>query len=431
MQKCRFPRTAVPLVLSLVLLIIATPHQAFGYEARPLVLNPTSVAFGSVTVGSSQTQVEGVTNTRSYPIVIRQAAISGTGFSLSGLNLPLQLSSKQTATLNLGFTPPSAGSFSGTLQISFKVFYGGRWRYGTVSAALSGSGTGASQGQLTASPTSMNFGSVQVSKTNTLPLTLTNSQSTTVQVSQLAASGTGFSVSGFTLPINLSAGQSVTLSASFTPPASGTDSGSITVTSNANNPSLSVSLVGSGAVSGQLAVSPTTLSFGTVNVGSSKNMTGTLSASTNSVTVSSASWNGPGFSVSGLSFPVTLAAGQSLPFTVTFAPQSSGSASGLVSFVSNAGNSPSNESLTGSGAQATQHSVGLSWSPDASTVQGYYVYRGAQSGGPYARISTLLPSTAYTDTAVVSSQTYFYVVTALGTNSLESGYSNEATAVVP
>jgi fibronectin type 3 domain-containing protein len=105
--------------------------------------------------------------------------------------------------------------------------------------------------------------------------------------------------------------------------------------------------------------------------------------------------------------------------------------SGTVSFLSNASNSPSNESLTGSGAQPTQHSVGLSWNPDASTVQGYYVYRGAQSGGPYSKVSTLLPSTSYTDTAVVSSQTYFYVVTALGTNSVESGYSNEAVATIP
>jgi hypothetical protein len=534
-QQFRAPWTAVGFVLLLVLLFIAVPHQAFGYEVRPLVLNPTNVSFGSVAVGSSQSQVESLTNTRQYSIVITQAAISGTGFSLTGLTLPLQLSSKQTATFNLGFTPPSAGSFSGTLQMSFKVFYGGRWRYGTVSAPLSGTGTGVSQGQLAPSPTSMNFGSVQVSKTSTLPLTLTNSQSTTVQVSQLTASGTGFSVSGFTLPINLSAGQSVTVNVNFTPPASGTDNGSVTVTSNANNTSLSVSLAGTGTVSGQLAanptsmnfgsvlvnktstlsltltnsqtttlqisqlaasgtgfsvggftlpinlsagqsvtvsvnftppasgtdngsvtvtsnaynpslsvslsgtgtssgqlaVSPSTLSFGTVNVGSSKNMTGTLSASSNSVTISSASWNGPGFSVSGISFPVTLAAGGSLPFTVTFAPQTGGSATGLVSFVSNASNTPTNENLSGSGAQVTQHSVALSWNPDASTVQGYYVYRGSQSGGPYTKISSLLGSTSFTDSTVGSSQTYFYVVTAMGTNSVESGYSNEAVATVP
>jgi hypothetical protein len=147
--------------------------------------------------------------------------------------------------------------------------------------------------------------------------------------------------------------------------------------------------------------------------------------------VSSASWNGTGFSLGGISFPVTIPAGQSVPFTVTFAPQTTGPVNGTVSFLSNASNSPTNETLGGSGVQATPHSVGLSWNPDASTVQGYYVYRGAQTGGPYAKISTLQPGTSYVDAGVLSGQTYHYVVTALGTNSQESAYSNEAVAVIP
>jgi hypothetical protein len=147
--------------------------------------------------------------------------------------------------------------------------------------------------------------------------------------------------------------------------------------------------------------------------------------------VSSASWNGTGFSLGGISFPVTIPAGQSVPFTVTLAPQTTGPVNGTVSFLSNASNSPTNETLGGSGVQATPHSVGLSWNPDASTVQGYYVYRGAQTGGPYAKISTLQPGTSYLDASVLSGQTYYYVVTALGTNSQESTYSNEAVAVIP
>jgi fibronectin type 3 domain-containing protein len=54
-----------------------------------------------------------------------------------------------------------------------------------------------------------------------------------------------------------------------------------------------------------------------------------------------------------------------------------------------------------------------------------------QSGGPYTKISALQTGTSYSDTTVASGATYFYVVTALGTNSVESGYSNEAMATVP
>jgi hypothetical protein len=182
---------------------------------------------------------------------------------------------------------------------------------------------------------------------------------------------------------------------------------------------------------GQLAISPTSMNFGTINVGANSSQSGTLTAGSSAITVSSASWNGTGYSLGGITFPVTVPAGQSVPFKVTFAPQASGNVPGRVSFLSDAGNSPSVEQWVGSGAQTGQRNVALTWNPDTSSVQGYYVYRGAQTGGPYLRISGLQAATNYRDSAVSSGQTYYYVVTALGTNSLESGYSNEAVADVP
>ena len=181
----------------------------------------------------------------------------------------------------------------------------------------------------------------------------------------------------------------------------------------------------------QLAVSPASMNFANIKVGNSQSQSGTLTAASSNVTVSTANWNGSGFSLSGITFPVTIPAGQNVPFTVTFAPQAAGNASGTVSFLSNATNSPTSEQLTGSGVQASSHTVSLSWNPDTSTFQGYYVYRGAQTGGPYTKISSLQPATAFTDATVASATTYYYVVTALGTNSVESGFSNEAVATIP
>jgi fibronectin type 3 domain-containing protein len=80
---------------------------------------------------------------------------------------------------------------------------------------------------------------------------------------------------------------------------------------------------------------------------------------------------------------------------------------------------------------AVPHSVSLSWMENSGTVQGYYVYRGGQSGGPYSRVSSLLSLSSYSDASVTSGSTYYYVVTAVGTNSQESGYSNEVQAVIP
>lgn len=184
---------------------------------------------------------------------------------------------------------------------------------------------------------------------------------------------------------------------------------------------------------GTLAVSPSSLSFGNVAVGGSSSLTGTLSATNANVVVSSAAWNGSGYSVSGITFPVTVAAGKSASYTVTFAPPAAGTSSGSISFLSNASDSSLQQSFTGGGTQTSgQYSVALSWNPSTSTVIGYNLYRGTQSGGPYSRLnSALLSATSYTDAGVQSGATYYYVSTAVNSSNVESGYSNQATAAIP
>jgi Abnormal spindle-like microcephaly-assoc'd, ASPM-SPD-2-Hydin len=184
---------------------------------------------------------------------------------------------------------------------------------------------------------------------------------------------------------------------------------------------------------GVLAVSPSTLNFGNIAVGSTSSLTGTLSASTADVTVSSASWSGSGYSVSGVTFPMSVAAGQSAQYTVTFTPPAAGSSPGSISFVSNASDASLKQTFSGAGTQTTgTHSVSLTWNPSTSTVAGYNLYRGTQSGGPYSRMnSALLPGTSYDDSAVQSGGNYFYVSTAVDASNNESAFSNEATAAIP
>jgi fibronectin type 3 domain-containing protein len=65
-------------------------------------------------------------------------------------------------------------------------------------------------------------------------------------------------------------------------------------------------------------------------------------------------------------------------------------------------------------------------------VAGYRVYRGTVSGGPYTLLNGSLVTVAtYTDTTVVSGQTYYYVTTAVDSSSNESVYSNEISATIP
>jgi fibronectin type 3 domain-containing protein len=107
--------------------------------------------------------------------------------------------------------------------------------------------------------------------------------------------------------------------------------------------------------------------------------------------------------------------------------------SGNVSIASDATNSPATINVSGTGVSVTPHTVALTWTASTSTVSGYNVYRGTTSNGPYTTKlnSSLVTSDQYTDSTVVSGQTYYYVVTSVDSNNVESADSNQATAVVP
>ncbi len=384
--------------------------------------NPTSLSFGSVATGSSKSLSGTLTNSGGTSVTISAASASGSGFTLSGLSVPVTLSAGQSKTFSVLFAPAVTGSVSGSLTVT------SNGSNPNLSIALTGSG--AAPGSLSANPTSLAFGNVQVGSTTSKSETVTNTGGATVTISQVNVTGTGYSVSGLTLPTTLAAGQSVTFTVKFAPSTAATVNGNLSLVSDASNSPLGIALAGTGTTPGQLSLNPTSLNFGNVTVGSKAALSGTLTASSAAVTISSASANSSEFMLSGITLPTTLAAGQSVAFTVTFAPQTTGTATASLTFTSNATNAPTTQSLTGSGTAAA-HSVSLSWSASSGAV-GYNVYRGGVSGGPYAIINTSLDAlTSYTDTTVAAGTTYYYVVTAVDSSSNESGYSNQATAVVP
>jgi hypothetical protein len=99
-----------------------------------------------------------------------------------------------------------------------------------------------------------------------------------------------------------------------------------------------------------LSISPTSLSFGGINTGSSSSLSVKLSNSGNSsVNISSVGVSGAGFSATGVSSGTVVAPGQSAALNVTFAPSLAGSAAGSVSVASNATNSPATIALSGMG----------------------------------------------------------------------------------
>jgi len=73
----------------------------------------------------------------------------------------------------------------------------------------------------------------------------------------------------------------------------------------------------------------------------------------------------------------------------------------------------------------------LNWGSQDAGVVGFNVYRGAQTGGPYRRINSVLQlNPSYIDVSVHAGQTYYYVVTAVSAQG-ESGFSQESIAAIP
>jgi hypothetical protein len=308
-------------------------------------------------------------------------------------------------------------------------------------ATKSGSATvtvNATAGILTLNPTSISFGSVRIGVTSpVLFSTFTNTGNAPLTISgdPMSAGDFSWGNEGTCNYSTLAPRSSCTMSAKFTPTATGTRTATITIHSTASDSTVTLPLSGIGttATAGTLGVSPATDALGSVVVGTSGTASGTLSAGGSSVIVSAVSSNNSEFTVGGLSLPVTIPAGKSAAFTVTFSPQTAGAVTAALTFTSNAQSSTTVETLTGTGTAAPVHSVKLSWSASTSSnVSGYNIHRApyASACGSFSKINSLLNTgTLYTDAAVVDGATYCYATTAVNTSNEESGYSNVVSNV--
>jgi hypothetical protein len=390
-----------------------------------LSASPTSLSFGNVATGSNAIKSVTISNTGTSSVSISQIGENGAGFSTTGITLPLSLAAGQSTSFSVTFAPTSTGSLSGSVTVVSNAT--------NSPAAISLTGTGI-QPQISVTPSSVGFGNVTVGVTNTQTLTIRNAGTATLNVSQASLAGTGFTSSGLVLPLSVPAGGSSVFNLGFAPASAGTFSGSITFISNTPNSPLVVPITGTGiSTILQLSAAPASLSFGSLTTGTSATQSVTISNTGNSsVSISQVSASGTGFSTSGITLPLSLAAGQSASFTVTFAPASAGSLAGSVSVVSNATNSPLVVTLSGTGAAPVTHSVSLSWTPSSSTFSGFNVYRGTTSGGPYTKVDTsMISTTTYVDAGVSSGQTYYYVATELDSTGAESAYSSQVSATIP
>ncbi len=350
------------------------PGTGGGGGSATLAANPSSLAFGTVTVGSSSaTQTVTVTNSGTVAATVSSVAVTG-AFSQTN-TCGTSIAAGGSCAVTAKFSPTAAGATSGTLTVNSNA------TNPALSVALTGTGQSVGTATLGASPTSLAFGNQTVNTTSAVQTTtITNSGTVAATISSVSVTG-AFSQTN-TCGTSIAAGATCVVSVKFAPTATGSATGTLTVASNASNPSLTVALTGTGTAvaTATLTATPTSLAFGnqTVNTTAAAKTvtitnTGTASATIGSITVSGAyaQTNNCGGSV---------IAGGTCTVNVTFTPTATGASNGTLTVSSNATNPSLTVALTGTGTAATAVNLSQGKSVNVSSVSQTYVGSNAVDG---------------------------------------------------
>src|SRR5208337_4948666 len=203
------------------------------------------------------------------------------------------------------------------------------------------------------STSSLSFGGVLVNATSPeQSVTLTNSGDALLNLTSIIASGDfALVTTGSSCPYSggsVASGANCAIDVTFAPTATGSRTGTVTITDNATGSPQTVQLSGTGILSAP-NLSPTSLSFSNQLVGTTSTPqpvtvanTGPVALSISGLTISS------GWTQSNNCLP-SIAANGSCTINVSFQPTAGGSQTGTLTLTDYASNSPQTVSLSGTG----------------------------------------------------------------------------------
>jgi hypothetical protein len=211
-----------------------------------LTLSPTSISFGSVTVGvTSPVLLTTLTNTGNASLTITSNPMSAGDFSWGGSgtcnSYNNTLAAGSSCKLSAKFTPTATGTRTATITIYSTA------SDSTVTLPLSGIGTTTTTtaGTLGVSPATLALGSVVVGTSGTASGTLTAGGSS-VTVSSASSNNSAFTVGGLSLPLTIPAGNNAAFTVTFSPQTTGAVTAALTFTSNAQSSTTVETLTGTG-----------------------------------------------------------------------------------------------------------------------------------------------------------------------------------------
>jgi hypothetical protein len=298
---------------------------------------------------NSVTITQGSSGTSTITVVPVNGFSGNVTLSASGLpsGVTAGFSPNPTATTSTLTLTASATATTGTVTVTITGTSGSLSHQTTLSLTVNSSGGNPA---VSLSPTSLNFKKVPIGQTSpSQKVTLTNTGTGTLNITSITTSG-DFHISNNTCGATVAAGAQCAVSVTFTPTKKGKRTGNLTFTDNAANSPQTVPLSGTGV---SIALSPTTVNFGTVHVGTTSPQQNITVTNVSSVTVSLTGFTLTGtaagdYLISSNTCGGTLAAGANCSVGVEFKPTAFGKRNAKLN-VKNNGGAAATASLTGTG----------------------------------------------------------------------------------
>ena len=337
-----------------------------GLTAASLSTAPQSLSFAAQPIGATESaQTVTITNNGGAALTGLVLAASG-DFAITNNSCGSMLAGGSSCSVAVSFTPTASGIRSGGLSIA------------PTAVVVPLSGVGLTAAALNASPQNLSFSATVIgSASSAQVVTLTNTGGATLTGLSLAISG-DFAILSTTCGTALAGGASCTAAINFSPTVIGNSSG--TLAANSATTAAVVTLTGAGLTPASLTLTPQTLAFSSILIGS------TTAAQTVTAT------NTGGASLSGMTLSITgdyvinsstcgstLAGGASCTVAVSFTPTQSGSRAGTLSIAS---------------AASTQQTAlsGIGLTPAAVSITPQSLVFAAQQVGSSSGVQTLMIS---------------------------------------
>ena len=156
------------LTIGAAILLIGMMPAIAGASTYQLVCSPLILGFGATVVGQTETLPVTVTNSGESSATISGVTANNSGFTPSSLSLPLTLAPGQSVEMSVSFTPTSIGWAGGTIKFISDA--------ANAILPLEVAGSGVSSENVTASPSTVTFGSSALGTVSTKPIVLTNAR---------------------------------------------------------------------------------------------------------------------------------------------------------------------------------------------------------------------------------------------------------------